>query len=63
MVMGRIVYSIVHLFVARLNGNAYLFEPFIGVTLLSSIPRIILQLILIPIILVGLKRAGQTHLE
>ena len=63
MVTGRIIYGITHLFVAGLNGNTYLFETFIGATLLGSIPGIILQLILIPLILAGLKRAGQIPLE
>ena len=58
MVSGRLLYGILHFAVAGIGGSSYLFETFLTATVLGSIPGILLQLILIPLILAGLKRAG-----
>ncbi len=63
MVSGRILYGILHFLVAGIEGERYLFQTFLAASLLGSIPGIVLQLILIPLILMGLTRAGQLPLE
>ncbi len=63
MISGRIIYGALHFLVAGITGEPYLFKTLLSVTVLGAIPGIILQLILIPLILEGLKRAGQLPLE
>ncbi len=63
MVGGRIVYGILHFAVAGIQGETYLFETFLSMSVLGSIPGMILQMVLIPLILSGLKRAGQLPLK
>ncbi len=63
MVSGRILYGILHFAVAGIQGNSYLFETFLAATVLGSIPGMILQLVLIPLILAGLKRTGYLPLK
>ncbi len=62
MVSGRMIYGILHFAVAGIRGEAYLFETFLAATVLGSVPGMILQIVLIPLILAGLKRAGQLPL-
>ncbi|MBQ9747304.1 MAG: ECF transporter S component [Clostridia bacterium] len=62
MVLGRLIYGWTHLTVAGLQGGSYLFETFLAATVLGCIPGIILQILLIPPLLAGLKRTGQIPL-
>lgn len=63
MIAGRIVYGIAHLLIAGIQGGTYLFETFLAMSVLGSIPGMILQLLLIPLVLAGLKRAGYLPLK
>ncbi|NLI61122.1 MAG: ECF transporter S component [Clostridiales bacterium] len=58
MIVGRIVWGIASLFFLGLQGNAFTWQAFIGGAFLNAIPGIIIQIIIIPIIIIALKRAG-----
>ena len=57
MVMGRIVWGLVSVPVYGMNGAAFSLQLFWAGAFLEAIPGIILQLILIPLIIMGLKKA------
>ena len=57
MILGRIVWCIVQIFILGMNGQTFTFTMFISASLLNAIPGIILQLILIPIIMVALNKS------
>lgn len=58
MVAGRIVWGIASLFFIGLSGDSFTWQAFIGGAFLNAIPGIIIQIIIIPIIVLALKRAG-----
>lgn len=58
MLSGRIVWAFAEIVLMGLSNNSFTFEAFILGAFLNSIPGIILQLILIPAIMVALKRAN-----
>ncbi len=57
MLAGRIVWGIVSVPLNGLNGSAFSFQAFIAGAILNAIPGIVLQLVLIPAIIIALKRA------
>lgn len=57
MIGGRIVYGLVGFIVYPLAGIQFTFDMFLAGALLNAIPGIILQLILIPTLFIGLKKA------
>lgn len=57
MLAGRIVWGIISVPLHGLNGSAFSFQAFIAGAILNAVPGIILQLVLIPVIIIGLKRA------
>lgn len=58
MVAGRIVWGIVSIVLYGIQGNAFSVQIFLSGALLNAIPGIILQIILIPAIMIALKKAG-----
>lgn len=56
MVSGRIVWGIVQTILLGLGGSAFTLQAFISGALLSAVPGIILQLILIPAVMAALNR-------
>ena len=58
MVAGRVVWGLVSIPLCGLANSAFSFEAFLGGALLNAIPGIILQLVLVPLIVMALKRAG-----
>lgn len=56
MVTGRIIRCIAEIILLRMKGNDFALSIFIKGTLLNAIPGIALQLILIPAIMVALKK-------
>ena len=58
MVAGRVVWGIVRLILAGLSGNAFTWALFLSGAITTAIPGIILQLVLIPILVIVLDRAG-----
>ena len=57
MVAGRLVWGIVQALLLGIGGNAFTLKAFIAGAFLNAIPGIILQLILIPAIMVSLRKA------
>ena len=57
MLGGRIVWGLVRLFLAGLSGSEFLFSAFIAGAFTSAVPGIAVQLILIPPIVLALRRA------
>ncbi len=57
MIVGRLVWGVVAMAVYGVMGNAFSMQMFIGGALLNAIPGIVMQIVLIPVIIVALKRA------
>ena len=57
MLIGRVIKGVVSAFLYGTADNPYTFSAFITGTFVEAVPGIILQLILIPAILLALKRA------
>ena len=60
MVAGRLVWGAVRFVLAGLTGSSFPFSAFLSGALLTAIPGIIAQLILIPLIVTALKKAKFT---
>jgi len=58
MLVGRIVWGIASLILIGLSGEAFTWQMFIGGAFLNAIPGIIIQIVVIPIIVIALERAG-----
>lgn len=56
MVLGRVTYGIITAILLFAKGGTYSFNIFVTSTILGSLPGIILQLVLIPIVIVILDR-------
>lgn len=58
MLAGRIVWGIAQVIMLGVTGGAFTFQAFITIAFVNSIPAIILQLILIPVVMASLDKAG-----
>ena len=58
MVAGRLVWGAVRFVLAGLTGSSFPFSAFLSGALLTAVPGIIAQLVLIPLILTALQKAG-----
>ena len=58
MVAGRLVWGAVRFVLAGLTGSSFPFSAFLSGALLTAVPGIVAQLVLIPLILVALQKAG-----
>ncbi len=58
MIAGRIVWGIVQIILAGLTGSEFTMALFLAGAITHAIPGIILQLILIPILVIAMDRAG-----
>lgn len=58
MVAGRIIWGIVRLILAGLSGSSFTWALFLSGAITTAIPGIILQLVLIPILVMVLEKAG-----
>ena len=58
MIDGRIVWGLARYIMAGLSGSEFPFSAFLAGAVTNAIPGIVLQLILIPILVLALKRAG-----
>ncbi len=58
MVGGRIVWGIASFFIFSLSGSAFTWKIFAGGAFINAIPGIILQLLIIPPIVLALKKAN-----
>ncbi len=63
MLSGRIVWGIVSVIIYGVNNASFTWQIFISGALLNAIPGIILQLILIPILILALEKAGVMNFE
>lgn len=57
MVCGRIVWGIVSIFLYGLSGTVFTWKIFMAGAFFNAIPGIIIQIIIVPIIIITLKRA------
>lgn len=58
MVAGRLVWGAVRLILAGLSGSEFTWRLFLAGAVLNAVPGIILHLVLIPILVVAMERAG-----
>ena len=58
MVGGRVVWGAARLIFAGLDGTAFPFEAFLAGAVLNAVPGILLQLVLVPLIVLAVRRAG-----
>lgn len=58
MVTGRVVWGIVGIWLYGIAGSGFSMQIFLAGAFFNAIPGIILQIVLIPVILITLKRAG-----
>lgn len=56
MIGGRLVWGLASLVIYSLSGAAFTWEVFIGGALLNAIPGIIIQIVLIPVIMMALRK-------
>lgn len=57
MVGGRIVWAVASYLLFALAGNSFTFELFIAGAFINAVPGIILQIVLIPVLVLALKKA------
>ncbi len=60
MIAGRVVWGIARLVLAGVAGNQFTWAMFIGGALTNAIPGIVLHIVLIPVLVIALERAGLT---
>ena len=58
MVAGRVAWGAVSIALYGMEGNAFTMQAFLAGAFLNAIPGIIIQIILIPMIMIALQRAG-----
>ena len=58
MIAGRVVWGIVRYLLAGLSGSAFTWQMFLSGAITSALPGIALHLILIPLLVIALERAG-----
>ena len=58
MIAGRVVWGIARLVLAGLAGNSFTWKMFIAGAVTNAVPGIILHIVLIPVLVMVLERAG-----
>ena len=58
MIAGRIVWGVARLFLAGLSGNPFTWQMFLAGALLNAVPGIVLHIVLIPLLVIAMERAG-----
>ena len=58
MIAGRAVWGAVRLLLAGLSGSAFTWAAFLAGAVTAAIPGIILHLVLVPILVLAMDRAG-----
>ena len=58
MIAGRVVWGAVRLVLAGLSGTSFTWALFIAGALTNAVPGIILHLVLIPVLVIAMERAG-----
>lgn len=57
MLSGRVVWGIVRLILSGVSGSAFTWTMFLGGAILNAIPGIIVQIVLVPILVLALRKA------
>lgn len=57
MIVGRVVWGIISMVIYGVMGNIFTVQIFMASTFLNAIPGILAQIVLIPVIIMALKRA------
>lgn len=63
MLAGRILWGITQIALLGLSGKAFTWQMFAAGAFFNAIPGIIIQLILIPVIMVALRKTGLVHMH
>lgn len=63
MVGGRLVWGLAEVVLLGMAGNAFTLQAFLSGALLSAVPGILLQLVLIPAVMVALDRTGVVRFQ
>lgn len=63
MVGGRLVWGLAEVVLLGMAGNAFTMQAFLSGALLSAVPGILLQLVLIPAVMVALDRTGVVRFQ
>ena len=58
MLLGRIAWGLVQWLLSGLSGSAFTWPLFLSGAILNAVPGILLQLVLIPVIVVTMEKAG-----
>ena len=58
MILGRVVWGAARLVIAGVTGNAFTWTLFISGAVTTAVPGIILHLVLIPILVIAMEKAG-----
>ena len=58
MLVGRAVWGVAQTVLLGLGGNGFTMQMFIAGAFATALPGIVLQLVLIPVVMVGLEHAG-----
>ena len=58
MIAGRVVWGAIRLVLAGLSGTSFTWALFIAGALTNAVPGIILHLVLIPVLVIAMERAG-----
>ena len=61
MAAGRLVWGAARAVMSGVSGTAFTWEAFLSGAVLTAIPGILVQLILIPVLVLALRRAGLTE--
>ncbi len=57
MICGRIIWGLVSILIYGLRGSAFTMQLFVSGAVLNAIPGIIIQIVIIPLIIIALKKA------
>ena len=60
MIAGRVVWGIARAVLAGLSGNDFTLAMFIAGAVTNAIPGIVMHLVLIPVLVIAMDRAGLT---
>ena len=58
MILGRLVWGVVMVVISGATGSAFTWAAFLAGAFTKAIPGIILHILLIPVIVLALERAG-----
>ena len=63
MVGGRLVWGVAEVVLLGMAGNAFTLQAFLSGALLTAVPGIVLQLVLVPAVVVALDRTGVVRFQ